>query len=181
MMLRILLQVKHVCVLEPDEIQSYEQRLAENYARRALGVQECPGCESLCIKKNKVDQVVRCPVCTKKNGAAFDFCWSCKNPSTTEHCLMRDCDAQDPRLKYLKTCEKKVIIQVPNCPSLRACPTCGVLIEHTGACKHMICQGCDTEFCFICLKKRRKIRGWQCGSWNSTCRPAPVQTTINGS
>jgi hypothetical protein len=71
------------------------------------------------------------------------------------------------------------VLQVPNCPSVRACVQCGILIEHTAACKHMMCIACKTEFCFICLKRRVDSK-WQCGSYNSQCTPAPVQTEIHG-
>ena len=27
-------------------------------------------------------------------------------------------------------------------PSVRACPNCGMLINHTGGCKHITCEGC---------------------------------------
>ncbi|RUS24295.1 hypothetical protein BC938DRAFT_473814 [Jimgerdemannia flammicorona] len=66
--------------------------------------------------------------------------------------------------------------EVPNVPSRRACPKCGLLVEHDRACKHMKCR-CDHEFCFICLKPR--LAGlWQCGAFNTACQIAPVQTTI---
>ncbi|KAL5015377.1 hypothetical protein ScPMuIL_009647 [Solemya velum] len=53
------------------------------------------------------------------------------------------------------------------CPSHRACPKCGAVIEHISSCNQMTCQfpGCHTTFCFICL-------GVPC---RGNCYLAPVQ------
>ena len=64
-----------------------------------------------------------------------------------------------------------------SCPSIRLCPNCGTPIEHTGGCKQMTCRPCQTDFCFICL--RIKTSGsWQCGSYNTKCAVAPIQTSV---
>jgi hypothetical protein len=62
-------------------------------------------------------------------------------------------------------------------PSIRACPSCGSLIEHGGQCKHMACKACSKEFCFVCLRIRDG-RSWSCGSYDTACSVAPRQTTI---
>ncbi|RUP44415.1 hypothetical protein BC936DRAFT_149484 [Jimgerdemannia flammicorona] len=68
------------------------------------------------------------------------------------------------------------IMEVRNVPSRRACPKCGLLVEHDRDCKHMKCR-CDHKFCFVCLKPC--LNGvWQCGVSNAPCEIAPVQTTI---
>lgn len=88
------------------------------------------------------------------------------------------CSGEDRRLRILRNCRRKEIVGVVGCPSLRACVSCGMLIEHVRACKHMKCP-CGKEFCFICLKPRENS-GWKCGGYNEACTIAPVQTKIPG-
>ena len=41
----------------------------------------------------------------------------------------------------------------------------------------MMCKDCQTEFCFLCLRK--KVGGkWDCGLYDTVCAVAPVQTKI---
>lgn len=49
----------------------------------------------------------------------------------------------------LRECPEKKVVEV-SCLSVRACPECGLMIEHMEAFKQMGCQ-CG-QFCFICLK-----------------------------
>ncbi|KAH3817102.1 hypothetical protein DPMN_118631 [Dreissena polymorpha] len=82
------------------------------------------------------------------------------------------------RLRLIKNCETKTVFGV-ECPAIRACPSCGMLIEHKEACKHMHCR-CSQKFCFICLEKSDSGGQYQCGAWNATCTPAPRQTSVPG-
>jgi len=91
--------------------------------------------------------------------------------------VMRQRGGSDPRVQMLQNCSNKDVVGVST-PSIRACPHCGALVQHTDACKHMTCPACSREFCFICLRK--KEGGWQCGSYNSKCSPASRQTYIPG-
>ena len=106
--------------------------------------------------------------------------------------VIRTVGGSDPRITWLLECDEKVIAGVKT-PSLRACPYCGALVEHSAACKHMKCPACGKEFCFICLSKRDDKAGggvswflfygqtgWQCGRYNAPCAPAPRQTKIPG-
>jgi len=107
--------------------------------------------------------------------------------------VIRTVGGSDPRIKLLLECEEKIVAGVKT-PSLRACPHCGALVEHTAACKHMKCPACGKEFCFICLSKRDNTArggqqswlgffgqsGWQCGRYNTPCASAPRQTHIPG-
>ena len=91
--------------------------------------------------------------------------------------MMRQRGGSDPRVQMLQSCPNKDVIGVST-PSIRACPFCGALVQHIDACKQMNCPACSKSFCFICLKKNEG--GWQCGSWNTKCTPAPRQTYIPG-
>ena len=69
--------VRRLAVLTQDEKREFEKKLSENYLRKAIGVQECIRCNSFCKRVSKKDQNVRCPLCTKKDKKAYDFCWFC--------------------------------------------------------------------------------------------------------
>ena len=101
--------------------------------------------------------------------------------------VVKTIGGSDPRVKWLLECKEKVITGVKT-PSLRACPHCWAIVEHSDACKHMKCPACGKEFCFICLSKRDDKgqgwfpfygqTGWQCGRYNAACVSAPRQTEI---
>ncbi|XP_028402932.1 uncharacterized protein LOC114525716 [Dendronephthya gigantea] len=174
--------VRRFAVLTEEERREFEKKLSENYLRKAIGIQECPKCKSFCERKSKKDRCVRCPVCTVKEKKGFDFCWFClhewQGSATNAKCGNTDCTGHDPRLKILQECPKKEIVGVAGCPSRRACIKCGLLIEHIRNCKHMKCP-CGQEFCFICLKSKAAGK-YPCGSFNTKCEVAAVQTQIPG-
>lgn len=176
------IEVRRFGVLSSDEQKVFETKISENYLRKAMGIQECPGCHSLCEKISKKDKRLICRICTKEKGRRFDFCWTCLHEwksSGTEKCGNEECDGEDPRLRTLRDDSTKKVIGVET-PGTRACPSCGTLISHIEACKHMICP-CGTNFCFICLNVRDGPDGsWDCGSFNTKCEPAPRQTEIPG-
>ena len=173
------IEVRRFGVLSSEEQKEFETKISENYLRKAMGIQECPGCQSYCERINKKDKRLICRICSKEKGRRFEFCWNCLHEwksSGTEKCGNEECGGEDPRLRTLREAKMKKVIGVDT-PSTRACPTCGMLIEHTEACKHMVCP-CSTQFCFICLKA--KGDKWECGSFNTKCTPAARQTTIPG-
>ena len=175
------IDVRRFAVLTKDEQKEFEMQISENYLRKAMGIQECPGCHSLCERLDKKDKRLICRVCTKEKGRRFDFCWNCIHEwktSGTDKCGNEECDGEDPRLRILREAPIKKVVGV-NTPSRRACPACGMLIEHTKHCKHMVCP-CGTQFCFICLFVRDPATGWKCGVYNSKCKPTDRQTTLPG-
>ena len=174
--------VKKLAVLTPEELKEFEIKISENYLRKAVGIQQCPGCSSFCERENKKNRRVICPICTSDKKKRYEFCWYCLRPwlaSGTTDCGNATCSGEDPRLKILRTCSTKTVIGVPMCPEVRACPTCGLLIQHKEACKQMVCP-CGQKFCFICLKMSDRNGKYQCGLWCTKCEIAPRQTTIPG-
>ncbi|XP_070557711.1 uncharacterized protein [Ptychodera flava] len=173
--------VRRLAVLTDAEKKEFEMKITNNYLRKAQGIQECPQCKSLCEREDRKSRRVICPLCTHENGGTlFEFCWCCLHDwrtNNTTNCGNTACNGEDPRLKILRECPKKEVIGVL-CPSRRACPTCGSLIEHETACKQMICP-CGQKFCFICLKKADRDE-YKCGSWNTKCTVADIQTKIPG-
>lgn len=176
------IDVRRLAVLTDDEIEEFEKKMSRNYLIKAMGVQECPKCNSMVERSDKKHIRVICPLCTKTGKqAAYEFCWHClhewKSSGTTK-CGNLVCSGEDRRLRILRNCPRKEIVGVVGCPTLRACVSCGMLIEHVRACKHMKCR-CGKEFCFICLKPK-ETSGWKCGGYNEACTIAPVQTKIPG-
>ncbi|XP_019633738.1 PREDICTED: uncharacterized protein DDB_G0292642-like [Branchiostoma belcheri] len=173
------LEVRRLAVLTADEKKQFETKISDNYLRKGMGIQECPKCHSLCERINKKHKRVVCPLCSASDGVEFHFCWHCLHQwvgGGIEKCGNVSCGGEDPRLKILRDCKKKTIVGVANCPAVRACLKCGMLIEHEKACKHMACV-CGQKFCFICLKP--DLNGhYQCGSYDSPCEIAEVQKTI---
>ncbi|KAH3702699.1 hypothetical protein DPMN_077725 [Dreissena polymorpha] len=170
--------VKRMALLTDTEITYFETKINDNY-RKACGIKECPKCTSFCSRQRNTDQRVKCPVCSRKDRKNYEFCWFCMNVWRTNgvnQCGNSECSGQDTRLNILKTCEIKEVIGV-KCPKIRACPQCGVFIEHVDKCKHIACP-CGTKFCFICLKQADEQSRYQCGAHNSKCEVAPVQTEI---
>jgi len=106
------------------------------------------------------------------------FCWNCGLEFDEDHV----CDSDKLRLfeetvEILEECGTKEIGNVDLVPTIRACPNeeCGQLIAHTEACKHMQCETCDLEFCFICLLPKEDGE-WQCGRHDDECEVAERQT-----
>ncbi|TRZ04166.1 hypothetical protein DNTS_009553 [Danionella cerebrum] len=119
---------------------------------------ECPGCQSFVERANLTNLCVLCTVCKAEKGRSFQFCWQCMRPWKGEAPRSDRCDnpgCTNPDIEKLAKCRDITLPSVANvkCPSMRACPTCGNLVEHnTTGCKNIICNRCRVEFCFICLK-----------------------------
>lgn len=90
------------------------------------------------------------------------------------------------KLKKLADCpcteDPMAYCNVADCPKIRACPDCGVLIEYASDCKHMTCAVCRHRFCFLCLRTQDQHNmsadsefDWSPGE---ACPIAPRQTSL---
>ncbi|MEQ2186379.1 hypothetical protein GOODEAATRI_027900 [Goodea atripinnis] len=122
-------------------------------------LEDCPGCKSSVARRSEFDLSVSCEACTAKKGQLYEFCWQClrewKGPKLRlDRCENDGCS--NTVLQTLKTCPEIVfdtVKGITGCPSIRACPTCGSLLEHKrNHCKHLDCPHCKVKFCFVCLK-----------------------------
>ncbi|XP_077982907.1 uncharacterized protein LOC144437761 [Glandiceps talaboti] len=164
--------VMQLAELNAQERREFEDNISQNCLFLEQGVQECPRCSSFCERQDEKNPRVVCSICTMKKRSNYEFCWNCLREwkaGGTTNCGNIGCTGEDQQLEILKTCQPKTIGAVPNCPSHRACPSCGVLIEHIDACKQMKCR-CGQNFCFICLKK-----DFQCTQY---CAVAEIQVKI---
>ena len=163
-----------------QEIALLNEGLSMNVIHTDTGISNCPGCGSYCERKNKRMPRVFCTLC-HKDGKKSDFCWHCKHPWTN---ASSDYDCKNPSctaagiLAQIQDAPMKEVVGV-RCPSIRLCPNCGTPIEHKEACKQMTCRNCQTNFCFICLRKQMN-GSWACGSYNTKCTPAPIQERVPG-
>ena len=163
------------CGLSAEFFTTVSKNAFSNFCKHnsAVDFRQCPGCRSFCERINTSDKVVRCGICSKRSGKAYDFCWKCSNPwsSSGHKCFLERVQilANAP----LKTTEYSKV----ECPSIRACPNCSALIEHADKCKHMACGECKQRFCFVCLSLFKDEK-WQCGRYSDKCPVAPRQTVL---
>ncbi|KAM3591088.1 uncharacterized protein V6R79_022098 [Siganus canaliculatus] len=152
-------EVRKMALLTSEETEYFETKLFSNAAKNHLNIKQCPGCTSHVLRADPSNLNVECPKCTAEKKRSYRFCWQClkewKGPGPCSgHCGNEDCVSP---LEILKNCPDIVfdsIKGVTGCPSVRACPTCGLLVEHDKThCKHVICHRCHEDFCFVCLKQ----------------------------
>ncbi|XP_065807089.1 potential E3 ubiquitin-protein ligase ariadne-2-like [Labrus bergylta] len=169
-----------MALLTPAETKYIDRRMFNRVAKEYFGAKKCPGCESLVVRKDQNNLRVCCTVCTRNKRRVYEFCWQClkkwTHPSEhADYCANPECVNQP--LEILRKCPEinfKNVRMVTGCPSVRACPTCGFLIEHSGKkCNHIKCPRCKEEFCFVCLST-------VCYSYFRACNDgvAPRQTSI---
>lgn len=143
---------------------------------------KCPSCESYIERKDLTNICVKCNICTAVKNKTYHFCWQClrewKGPAAhSVHCSYEDCINPVDRLAECSTIKLSSVNNV-ECPSIRACPNCGLLVEHNGTkCKNVVCKRCKVEFCFLCLK-RTSICSVPNGGYFEVCSVAERQTEI---
>jgi len=117
-----------------------------------------------------------------KNELSFDhiFCWCCGNAwedLSSSFCGYERCPTRtrEDIINILTTCPTKKIGSVVEVPEIRGCPTCGQMVNHIDACKHMACR-CGAAFCFVCMKPQLKSGNYQCGGSSDVCPVYKRQT-----
>ncbi|XP_030045067.1 uncharacterized protein LOC115459372, partial [Microcaecilia unicolor] len=178
-------ELRRHAALTEEEQRDFEVKIASIAAKQYHDYKECPGCRSFVERKDLTRLSVRCIVCGRNDGRVYEFCWQCLRPWKGDYNLSVKCgneDCKNPKLHILENCDLKDLpgSEIENCPSIRACPTCGQLIEHKEKCKYVICNQCSVEFCFACLETAQNCQASKAGSWFKVCaKPlAPKQTEI---
>uniref|UniRef100_A0A3Q0RPC6 RING-type domain-containing protein n=1 Tax=Amphilophus citrinellus TaxID=61819 RepID=A0A3Q0RPC6_AMPCI len=136
-------------------------------------------------RENGSDLNVLCKVCTAQKGQPYEFCWQCLREWKGARPRKDRCDNDgccNQSLKTLETCPEitfESVEGVHGCPSVRACPTCGLLVEHTKRnCKFVVCPRCKVKFCFVCLKSFSKCVNTSDYFEPCSSRVAPRQTSV---
>lgn len=151
-------EIRKLAVLTAEEQAHFEETMAMLAAAEYCEYKTCPGCQSFVERQDLTNLSVHCKICTTQTGHVFEFCWQClrrwRGPAPcADRCENEGCI--NPDVERLAECHLLTLTEVQNVqvPSMRACPTCGNIVEHNGAgCKNIICNRCQIEFCFSCLK-----------------------------
>ncbi|XP_074480889.1 E3 ubiquitin-protein ligase RNF19B-like [Sebastes fasciatus] len=156
-------EVRRLADLSVEEMQHFEDTMARLAAAGYCEIQSCPQCKTSVERKDLSNLCVQCFICTADQKKAYQFCWQCqrawKGPGPrSDRCCNNSCINRD--LQLLQTCKTislPAVEGVTDCPSVRACPTCGMKVEHSrDNCKNIKCPRCHMEFCFVCLKLKRE-------------------------
>ena len=182
-------EIKKIALLNEIEMEFFELKLSENAAKTYIDYKECPKCKSFIVREDLANLRVDCSLCPVFLDREFEFCWQCEQEWTedlddsSETCGRVNC--VNPILQVLRDCRYMRLSEcyggLPDVPSIRACPTCGNRIEHTGqACKNVLCPRCSVQFCFACLETTAACQRASPGSHFGACaKPvAPKQTKI---
>ena len=133
--------IKNLAALTTAEQNEFEIKIAFNFLKKTVGIQECPVCKTFCERMDKKEVRVVCTICTGKEGKLFEFCWYCLRKWLTQNyheCGNANCSGEDPRKRILRECIEKTVSGLI-CPAIRACPKCGIMIEHNDGCNNMQC------------------------------------------
>ncbi|XP_073724378.1 potential E3 ubiquitin-protein ligase ariadne-2-like [Misgurnus anguillicaudatus] len=176
-------EIRKLAKLTAEEQQYFEEKLGE-YVTHSRGIKECPGCHIFVERIDTSNLCVECALCSATQGRVYEFCWQCDREwkgtrPRADRCDNLGCVSRD--LELLRYCKRITLSSVQNikCPSMRACPTCGTLIEHnTENCKMILCFQCNIEFCFLCLKPSEECLQTSTHFVKCSDGVAPRQTTI---
>lgn len=165
--------------LSSDERMLFLSVLFTNWLEKNKDVYLCPQCDEAVVRSCK--EYFECYYC-KKKGKSHSFCIRCLRVVRAPWMLCKNSECEkgiQQTRQLLSTCSNRVIIGMPGCPTVRACPVCQCIIEfgESDRCKHMICPNrtCRTRFCFICLSTRSLSGYFPCGGAFDKCYRAPRQ------
>ena len=177
-------EVRRIALLNDAECSYFESKLSEYAALQYCDMKECPGCRSFVEREDLKNLRVTCPICSKKKGRTYDFCWQCLHDWTGPNKSGVKCGNSTcvhPELAGVKD-SPMFTLNGKEVPLRRACPTCGKVVEHMNdkTCKFMICPRCQNEYCFMCLELKSECLRTAPSGWFKECaKPvADKQTAI---
>lgn len=115
------------------ELDESEKGISQNFCNRSTDINQCPKCQSYCMRQKPTVNSVHCIMCSKKRESSYNFCWFClkewKNSLWSNTCGNANC-ADAKKLAQLQNCGKvKVGFIDVEIFKIHACPYCGTLIE----------------------------------------------------
>lgn len=140
--------------LSEGQVKSIDEGLARNFFLSMPGVVKCGGC-----------------------GAIYSSSSSSGHGQLCSSCAVKSHDGKRATVELLASCPIKTVGHASSCPTLRACPNCGNVIEHEADCRRVECNHCKTLFCFVCLTIRTSSNYYPCPD---RCGTAARQTVIPG-
>jgi len=179
--------VRHILsiVRSGKELNALLDRMNENYINRPdTDIRRCAVCgvnwrRDFTKRWPGHRNRVVCNTCSRNQGRQVEYCWGCRQEwrGNAYTCGHTDCTWEEEQLRALANCGTKTIGSVHGCPVIRACPRCGTLIHHEDGCKHMSCR-CGCDFCFVCLKRKKRFYYWKCSAYGTSCPIAARQTAL---
>ncbi|KAI9102663.1 hypothetical protein DFS34DRAFT_591293 [Phlyctochytrium arcticum] len=159
--------------LSPDLISRYTSLIEAHNLSLRTDVTYCPRptCQSPVIRDPSQPKLCICPACQ------FAFCHMCSmgwhgsaqfcrvrhwDRVSKEYVAARDAGQVGPmrrmEVKYGKKTLERMVREWEDEKETRiwkeensqSCPTCSASVEKTSGCNHMICQLCNTHFCYLC-------------------------------
>ena len=177
-------EVRRIALLSDAECSYFESKLSEYAALQYCDMKECPGCRSFVEREDFTNLRVTCPICSKKKGRTYDFCWQCLQDwtgPTKSGVKCGNSKCVHPELASVKD-SPMFTLNGKQVPLRRACPTCGKVVEHKNdnTCKFVICPRCKNEYCFMCLELKSECLRTAPRAWYKECaKPvADKQTAI---
>ena len=70
-------EVRKIALLNAEEQQYFESKMAEYAAQQYYDMKECAGCRSFVERRDLTNLRVNCIICTKRKGRKYEFCWNC--------------------------------------------------------------------------------------------------------
>ncbi|XP_060922653.1 uncharacterized protein DDB_G0292642-like [Limanda limanda] len=178
-------EVRRLAILSRSEMRYFEENMARLAAADFGSSQPCPKCKTDVVRKDLSNLCVQCTICNASKRMKYYFCWQCrtewKGPAPRlDRCENDGCANKDLELLQIcSTISLPAVEGVTGCPSVRACPTCGMRVQHNQKnCKNINCPRCQVPFCFLCLKLKSEC--CQTSSAYKICLGglAPRQTSI---
>ena len=136
-----------------DYYAKVSRRLADiqtrEYMEKQPGYRHCktPDCEFFYLNNDTRREKITCHQCGKR------FCSNCCHP----HSMRMTCE----HAKKIRDAQSKISEKERKANEewlkkhTKPCPQCKFPIERNGGCRHITCQKCKHEFCWVCLKKYR--------------------------
>ena len=166
-------EVREAALLTLDECKYFESLLSKNYMKKMMDINCCPRCKLVCERKNRDTVIANCPACTRYLGRPYKFCWNCgrewsgPRSARAQNCAHPNCE--HPSMKAVRNA-KMVTKFGCTFPNIRACPTCGGIVEHTIThCKFATCPQCQMSYCFLCLRSESECLKTRPHSWYTPC------------
>ena len=174
----IIATFAYSCLEDDPRLEQLDRMITENSLGFRPCHKTCPSCNTWCYKDKASCICLECPICR------FKFCWICSQQWTEDEnngscCGNQGCNGVDRRIEILRNCQM-VTIQGKECPSVRACPNCGVLTRYernadpNHRCQQTKCKSCKYVFCFLCVKA--PFEGRICHPSAQQCVVAEPQT-----
>ena len=131
--------IKFLSLNSSEDLKDICEAALTHYSHHARDVRKCPNgeCSNFGVIPLKAcKDSLKCDQCATEWREALNY-------STSEIVIKN--------LKGMLALNSEAFSILHNVVFEEPCPSCGVLIQKNGGCKHMVCGKCRHEFCWLCL------------------------------